>query len=185
MALDSLRKKIGFVDQETFLFSRSIKENISFGNPNVTDEEIYKVAKIAHIHEFIQSLPEGYDTIVGERGITLSGGQRQRIAIARTILAKPLIVIFDDSLSAVDIATEKEIQLALDNFIKNQTTIIVTQRLTTTSKADKCIILKEGQIVEEGVHEELVNSDGYYSKLFESQIDGIMDLSVLQEVIAK
>ncbi len=181
--LDSLRKKIGFVDQETFLFSKTIKENIAFGNPDVSDEEIFEVAKIAQIHEFILGLPDGYDTCVGEKGITLSGGQRQRIAIARTILAKPLIVIFDDSLSAVDVATEKEIQKALENFIKNQTTIIVTQRLTTTSKVDKCIILKDGQIIEEGVHNELLEKEGVYSKLFESQIDGIMDLTVLQEEV--
>ena len=184
LELDSLRKKIGFVDQETFLFSKTIKENIAFGNPDVSDEEIFEVAKIAQIHDFILGLPEGYDTCVGEKGITLSGGQRQRIAIARTILAKPLIVIFDDSLSAVDVATEKEIQEALENFIKNQTTILVTQRLSTTSKVDKCIILKDGQIIEEGVHKELLEKEGVYSKLFESQIDGIMDLTVLQEEAA-
>ena len=178
--LESLRKHIGFVDQDTFLFSKTIRDNIAFGKPEAKQEEIEEVAQIACIHDYILTLPDQYDTIVGERGITLSGGQRQRISIARTLLAEPLIVVFDDSLSAVDVATEKEIRTALNRFIKNQTTIIVTQRLSMTAQVDTCLILKDGEIIEQGNHADLLQLNGTYAKLYASQIDGIMDLSMLE-----
>ncbi|MFX0012817.1 MAG: ABC transporter ATP-binding protein, partial [Candidatus Hermodarchaeota archaeon] len=150
LKLESIRKKIGFCDQETFLFSRSIGENIAFGNPLAKKEEIIQVAKISQIHEFIESLPDGYDTIIGERGITLSGGQRQSLSIARTLLADPLIVIFDDALSSVDIKTERKIQDALEALLRNRTTIFITQRLSTIKFSDWIVIMDKGTIAEQG-----------------------------------
>lgn len=179
--LRKLRRNIGFVDQESFLFSRTIAENIAFGRPDASFEEIQRCAKIACIHDFIVGLPEGYDTIVGERGVTLSGGQRQRLSIARTLLADPKIVIFDDSLSAVDVQTEKAIQQGLNQILKGHTTIVVTQRLSVTQNADYCIVMSNGQIVEVGKHQELLANEGAYARLYQSQVDGIMDLSVLND----
>jgi ATP-binding cassette subfamily B protein len=183
LKLQSLRKNIGFVDQESFLFARSIRDNIAFGKPDATDNDILDVARLACIHDFIMTLPDGYNTVVGERGLTLSGGQRQRLSIARTLLANPKIVIFDDSLSAVDVGTEREIQQALDNLLKQHTTIIVTQRLSLTQNADFCIVLKKGRIIELGSHQELLKLNGLYSELFKTQVDDIMDLTVLLEVV--
>jgi ABC-type multidrug transport system fused ATPase/permease subunit len=182
LKLESIRKKIGFCDQETFLFSRSIGENIAFGNPLATKDEIIRVAKVSQIHEFIKSLPEGYDTIIGERGITLSGGQRQRLSIARALLADPLIVIFDDALSSVDIKTEKKIQDALEALLENQTTIFITQRLSTIKFTDWIVIMDNGTIAEQGTHTELLSKNGLYKRLFETQIDGILDLEIIEEV---
>lgn len=179
--LNSLRKHIGFVDQETFLFSKTIRENIAFGKPDANLEEITEAAKAAQIHDYVMTLPDQYDTPLGERGVNLSGGQRQRLSIARALLADPTIVILDDSLSAVDIKTEHEIQKALDILLKDRTTIMVTQRLSTTSSADKIIIINKGKIVEKGTHSELLSQNGIYSSLFETQIDGIIDLSQIQQ----
>jgi ABC-type multidrug transport system fused ATPase/permease subunit len=182
LKLESIRKKIGFCDQETFLFSRSIGDNIAFGNPLAPKEEIIRVAKVSHIHEFIESLPEGYDTIIGERGITLSGGQRQRLSIARALLADPLIVIFDDALSSVDIKTEKKIQDALEALLENRTTIFITQRLSTIKFTDWIVIMENGTITEQGTHTDLLSKNGLYKRLFETQIDGVLDLEILEEV---
>lgn len=175
----SLRHQIGFVDQETFLFSRSIKENIAFGKPHAELHEIIEVAKVAQIHNFINGLPEKYETLVGERGVSLSGGQRQRLSIARALLFDPKIIIFDDSLSAVDIKTEHKIQSALDNLLKNRTVIFITQRLSTVISTDMNLIISKGKIIEKGTHQELINMDGQYKRLFETQVDGILDLSIL------
>ncbi|MHA1992877.1 MAG: ABC transporter ATP-binding protein [Candidatus Hodarchaeales archaeon] len=182
LKLESIRKRIGFCDQETFLFSRSIGENIAFGNPQATKEEIVHVAKISQIHEFIESLPEGYDTIIGERGVTLSGGQRQRLSIARALLADPLIVIFDDILSAVDIKTERKIQEALEVLLKNRTTIFITQRLSTIKFTDWIVIMDKGIIAEQGTHTDLLSKNGIYKRLFETQVDGVIDLEIIKEV---
>ncbi|MHA1974870.1 MAG: ABC transporter ATP-binding protein [Candidatus Hodarchaeales archaeon] len=179
LKLDSLRKAVGFVDQETFLFSRSVHDNIAFGCPRATRYEVIEVAKIARAHEFIKKLPKGYDTVIGERGVTLSGGQRQRISIARALLANPLIVIFDDSLSSVDVKTEIEIRKATKDLLKNRTTIIVTQRLSTIKTADKIIILDKGKIVEAGTHNELLALNGVYSRLVHSQQDGLINLALV------
>jgi ATP-binding cassette subfamily B protein len=182
LKLESIRKKIGFCDQETFLFSRSIGENISFGNPMATKEEIIQVAKISQIHKFIESLPEGYDTIIGERGITLSGGQRQRLSIARALLADPLIVIFDDALSSVDVKTERKIQDALEALLENRTTIFITQRLSTIKFSDWIVIMDKGFIAEQGKHSDLLSKNGIYKRLFETQVDGILDLEIIAGV---
>jgi ABC-type multidrug transport system fused ATPase/permease subunit len=178
--LNSLRKNIGFVDQETFLFSRSIIENIKFGKPHASDAEVFRVTKIANIHNFILTLPDKYDTIIGERGVTLSGGQKQRLSIARALLVDPKIIIFDDSLSAVDLKTEHQIREALTNFLTNRTVIFVTQRISITSIVDKIVILNNGQIVEQGSHEELLSQNMVYTNLFNTQIDDVVDLSIIQ-----
>lgn len=182
LKLESIRKRIGFCDQETFLFSRTIEENIAFGNPQATKEEIIQIAKISQIHDFIESLPEGYNTIIGERGVTLSGGQRQRLSIARALLADPLIVIFDDALSSVDVKTERKIQDALEVLLKNRTTIFITQRLSTIKFSDWIVIMDKGTIAEQGKHIDLLSKNGIYKRLFETQVDGILDLEIMEEV---
>jgi len=181
--LRSLRQQIGIVLQETFLFSASIKENISYGKPDATDEEIERVAKVAGAHDFIMSLPDKYETRVGERGITLSGGQRQRIAIARALLLNPRILIFDDSTSSVDVETEHEIQQALQTLLKNRTTFIITQRVSTIKNATRIVVFENGQIVEEGSHEELLARDGIYAKIYRTQFkeqEELLEAQVIQ-----
>jgi ATP-binding cassette subfamily B protein len=167
--LRSLRQQIGIVLQETFLFSASIRENISYGRPNSTMEEVVQVAKIAGAHDFIMSFPDKYETKVGERGTTLSGGQRQRIAIARALLLNPRILIFDDSTSSVDVETEHEIQKALQILLKNRTTFIITQRVSTIKNATRIIVFENGCIAEEGTHEELLAKNGIYARIYRTQ----------------
>ena len=169
LTLKSLRGQIGIVPQETFLFSTTIKENINYGNPIATMEEIIQAAKMAQAHDFIESFPDGYETFVGERGMTLSGGQKQRIAIARAILSDPKILIFDDSTSSVDIETEHEIQLAIRNLLRDRTTFIITQRLSTIKNADRIVVLENGEIVEEGSHDELLSREGVYARIYRTQ----------------
>ncbi|MCK5403262.1 ABC transporter ATP-binding protein, partial [Candidatus Bathyarchaeota archaeon] len=169
VTLKSLRSKVGIVLQDIFLFSTTIKENIVFGQPDSTMEEIVKVSKLAQAHDFIMSFPEGYDTIVGERGVTLSGGQRQRVAIARTLLRDPRILILDDSTSFVDTKTEHEIQKALDELRKDRTTFVITQRLSTIKNADRILVLDNGKIEEIGTHKELLSLKGIYSQIYETQ----------------
>jgi ABC-type multidrug transport system fused ATPase/permease subunit len=163
-----LRKHIGIVSQETFLFNMTVKENIAFGKPNASMDEIIKVAKIAKAHDFIMKLPKGYDTLVGERGVTLSGGQQQRIAIARALLMDPKILIMDDSTSSVDVDTEYEIQQALSALLKDRTAFIVTQRISTIRNADKIVVIDDGRIIEEGDHESLMAKTGMYYKLYQT-----------------
>ncbi|MBO3804159.1 MAG: ABC transporter ATP-binding protein [Candidatus Brockarchaeota archaeon] len=167
--IESLRKWIGIVHQDIFLFPLSIRENIAYGKPNATQEEIESVAKTARIHDFIASLPQGYDTLVGERGITLSGGQRQRVAIARSLLVNPSILILDDSTSSVDADTEREIYEALRELVKNRTVFIVTQRLSTLKLADRIVVIEGGKVVEDGKHEELLKKSGAYARLYMAQ----------------
>ena len=166
--IKSLRRHIGIVSQEIFLFNRTVRENIAFGKPNASMDEIIKVAKIAQAHEFITKLPNGYETIIGERGINLSGGQRQRIAIARALLMDPKILILDDSTSSVDVDTEYEIQKALSALLKNRTTIVITQRISTIRNADKIIVMDNGEIIEEGDHESLMAKKGAYYRLYQT-----------------
>lgn len=166
--LEDLRRNIGIVSQETFLFDKSIKDNIAFGRADASIEEIMEVAKTANLHEFIISLPEGYNTIIGERGTRLSGGQKQRLSIARALIIKPKILIFDDSTSSVDVETEFKIQQALDMVMKGTTTFIITQRISTIRNADSILVLDKGRVVGLGTHEDLINSNVLYKQIFET-----------------
>lgn len=170
VTLSSLRKNVGIAQQDVFLFSATIKNNIAYGMPGAGMEEIIAAAKAAQIHDFIQSLPQGYDTWVGERGVTLSGGEKQRIVIARAILMNPSILILDDSTSSVDAQTEKSIRLALNSLIKGRTTFIITHRLPIIRNADLILVLKDGEIVERGRHEELMAIRGIYYRTYQAQL---------------
>ncbi|MCC3359314.1 ABC transporter ATP-binding protein/permease [Bacillus sp. REN16] len=165
----SLRDKIGMVHQDTFLFSESVKHNILIGKPGATDEEIIEAAKAANAHEFIENLPQGYDTKVGERGVKLSGGQKQRIAIARVFLKNPPLLIWDEATSALDLESEHLIQESLEELAKNRTTFIVAHRLSTITHADKIVLIEHGEIVEIGTHAELMSQKGHYYDLFQVQ----------------
>ncbi|WP_081209397.1 ABC transporter ATP-binding protein [Salegentibacter sediminis] len=169
--LESLRKSIGYVPQDAFLFSDSIKSNIKFGKTDATDKEIIEAAKNASVHKNIVGFSKGYDTVLGERGITLSGGQKQRVSIARAIIHDPKILLFDDCLSAVDTETEEEILSNLFRISTNKTTIIVSHRISSAKNADKIIILEDGQIVQEGTHSQLLNQEGYYKELYAKQLN--------------
>ncbi len=164
------RKHIGMVLQDPFLFFGTIAENVAYGRPDATREEIVAAARAAKAHEFIMRLPDGYDSVVGERGQSLSGGERQRISIARAVLIDPQILILDEATSSVDTETEREIQEALDNLIQGRTTIAIAHRLSTLRKADRLIVLDRGRIVETGVHQELVQSPGMYARLHRAQL---------------
>ncbi|SHG52480.1 ATP-binding cassette, subfamily B [Salegentibacter echinorum] len=169
--LDSLRNNIGYVPQDAFLFSDSIKSNIKFGKASATDEEIYEAAKNASVHKNIKGFSKGYDTVLGERGITLSGGQKQRVSIARAIIHNPKILLFDDCLSAVDTETEEEILHNLFKISRNKTTVIVSHRISSIKNADKIIILENGEIVQQGSHSQLINQTGYYKELYTEQLN--------------
>lgn len=170
VALASLRKNVGIVQQDIFLFSATIRDNIAYGAVNADMEQIIAVAKAAQLHDFIQSLPDGYDTWVGERGITLSGGEKQRLSIARTLLMNPGILILDDSTSSVDAETEYDIRQALDRLIKGRTTFIITHRLSIIQNSDLILLLKEGQIVERGKHSVLMVGNSLYWQIYELQL---------------
>lgn len=163
------RRQIGLVLQEPFLFFGTIADNISYGKPDATREEIVAAARAAHAHEFILRMPQGYDSLVGERGQGLSGGERQRISIARALLINPRILILDEATSAVDTETEKEIQRALDNLVRGRTTIAIAHRLSTLRKADRLVVMDKGVVVEEGTHEVLIEAQGAYWRLYEAQ----------------
>ncbi len=169
LKLKSLRKAIGLVPQDPVLFNQTIAFNISYGNPEASNNQIINSAKKASLHEFIMSLPKGYQTIVGERGIKLSGGQKQRLAIARIILTNPEIIIFDEATSQLDSENERQIQEAFQNLTKNKTTIIIAHRLSTVMNADKIIVFENGQIVQKGSHQELISQPGVYQGLWEIQ----------------
>ena len=165
----SLRENIAYVPQETALFHRSIAENISYGRPGATMDEIMHAAKLANADGFINELPDGYNTLVGERGVKLSGGQRQRIAIARAILKDAPILVLDEATSALDSESEALIQDALNKLMKNRTSIVVAHRLSTVAGLDRIIVLSNGRIVEEGTHRQLLLKDGAYKKLWDRQ----------------
>ena len=170
VTLDSLRDAIGIVQQDLFLFIGTIRDNIRYGRPDASDEEIVEAAKNARIHEFIEEMPRGYDTWVGERGVTLSGGQRQRISIARTLLRDPRVLILDDSTASVDMRTEYEIHEALQTLMEGRTTFVIAQRLRTVKEADQILVLSEGAIVERGRHEELLERDGFYRQIYDLEL---------------
>jgi ATP-binding cassette subfamily B protein len=163
------RRHIGLVLQEPFLFFGTIADNIAYGKPGATREEIVAAARAAHAHEFILRLPQGYDSLVGERGQGLSGGERQRISIARALLIDPRILIMDEATSSVDTETEQEIQKALDNLVRGRTTIAIAHRLSTLRRADRLVVMEHGQLVEQGQHDELLASQGAYWRLYEAQ----------------
>lgn len=172
VTLESLRSQIGIVLQETTLFSGTIRENIAFGRPDASDEEIIAAAKAAEAHDFIMSFADGYDTQVGERGVTLSGGQKQRVAIARALLMNPRILILDDSTSSVDFETEQRIQQALERLMAGRTSFVIAQRIATVLNADQILVLDKGRVVARGTHEELMETSPIYAEIYYSQLHG-------------
>ena len=170
VTLHSLRSQIGMVLQETTLFAASVRENITFGRPGATQAEIEAAARAAQAHEFIMQMPEGYNTEVGERGVTLSGGQKQRLAIARAILTDPRILILDDATSSVDTETEHLIQMALDRVMQGRTTFVIAHRLSTVQRADLILVLERGQIVARGKHAELLKISSLYNNIYHHQL---------------
>jgi ATP-binding cassette subfamily B protein len=164
--------------QDVFIFSGTIADNIAFGEPEAANDEIIAAAKLARIHDFITTLPQSYDTLIGERGVNLSGGQRQRLTIARALLMDPRILILDDSLSFVDANTEKEIQTAIDEAMKGRTCFIIAQRLSTIKNADRIMVLDNGEIIEFGTHDQLLAQDGVYRRIYETQFLQIAPESV-------
>lgn len=167
--VEKLREKVSIVLQDVFLFHGSVRDNILFGNPHASDEDIIKAAKVANAHDFIMELPEGYNTLIGERGVKLSGGQRQRISIARAVLKNTPILILDEATSSVDTETELLIQQALERLMHGRTTIIIAHRLSTVRNADKIVVLKGKEILEQGTHDELIKQDGLYRRLYTVQ----------------
>ncbi|OYW42452.1 hypothetical protein B7Z28_01505 [Candidatus Saccharibacteria bacterium 32-45-3] len=171
----SLRKAIAYVPQEPMLFHRTLEENIKYGNPDANREQVIEAAKRAHALEFIEKLPEGLDTLVGERGIKLSGGQRQRIAIARAILKDAPILVLDEATSALDSESEKLIQQAFTELMKDRTSIVIAHRLSTIAKLDRIIVMDNGAIIEDGTHDELLAKKGQYAKLWAHQSGGFIE----------
>jgi ATP-binding cassette subfamily B multidrug efflux pump len=174
VALESLRTAIAVIPQESNLFHRSLRENIAYGKPDATDEEVMQAAKLAEAHEFIEALPQGYETLVGERGVKLSGGQRQRVAIARAILKNAPILVLDEATSALDSESEVAIQKALHELMEGKTVIAIAHRLSTLREMDRIIVLDQGAIAEEGTHDELVKKGGIYARLWEHQAGGFL-----------
>ena len=172
IALSDYRSHIGLVLQEPFLFFGTIADNIAYGKPDATREDIVAAARAAHAHEFILRLPQGYDSLVGERGQGLSGGERQRISIARALLINPRILILDEATASVDTETEQEIQKALDNLVQGRTTIAIAHRLSTLHQADRLVVMEQGVLVEEGHHDVLMAKRGAYWRLYEAQAKG-------------
>jgi subfamily B ATP-binding cassette protein MsbA len=169
VTIKSLRDQIAYVTQETILFNDTIRNNIVYGSFDVSDENVIQAAKAAYAHEFIMAMPEGYKTVIGEKGVRLSGGQRQRIAIARAIIKNSSILILDEATSALDTHSEKEVQRALENLMKGRTTILIAHRLSTVRNAHQIIVMSEGEIIERGTHDDLIKHRGIYNKLIEIQ----------------
>jgi ATP-binding cassette subfamily B protein len=170
-----VRSTIAYVPQEPLLFHRTLRENIAYGMPNATESDIIRAAKLAHAHEFVNTLPHGYETMVGERGVKLSGGQRQRIAIARALLKNAPILVLDEATSALDSESEKLIQDALKHLMKGRTTIVIAHRLSTIQNMDRIVVLDNGTILEQGSHAELLKTDGTYASLWKRQSGGFLE----------
>src|SRR5258707_14299225 len=167
--ISSLRRQIALVTQETVLFNQTVRHNIAYGKPDATEAEIVEAAQIAFAHDFVQEMPNGYDTIVGERGLFLSGGQRQRLAIARAILVNAPVLILDEATSALDAESERLVQRAISNLIRNRTRIVIAHRLSTVRRADAIVVVERGRITEMGTHAELLARGGQYHRLYEFQ----------------
>jgi ABC-type multidrug transport system fused ATPase/permease subunit len=182
VTLTSLRHAVGVVPQDPFLFSDTIRENIAFGAPDLSDEEIARVARLAQADEFIERLPVGYDTVIGERGITLSGGQRQRLAIARALAVDPRILILDDATASVDASTEARIRLGLREAMKGRTTLIIAHRLSTIALADELVVLHQGRIAARGTHDELYTTSAVYREIYEH---GLLERQLADAVEAR
>jgi ATP-binding cassette subfamily B protein len=167
VTLRSLRHAVGVIPQDPFLFSASVRENITFGAPYLGDEEVERIARVAQAHEFVAELPDGYDTVIGERGITLSGGQRQRLAIARALAVDPRVLILDDATASVDATTEAKIRVGLREAMRDRTTMIIAHRLSTIALADEIVVLDEGRICARGTHDELLGTSAVYRDIYE------------------
>lgn len=172
--LKLFHKSIGISMQNPFLFSETIKTNICYGNPSASDDEIESVAKIAQIHDFIDSLPDKYETIIGEKGVGLSGGQKQRLSLARTLLTKPSVLVLDDTTSAIDVVTENKIQEALRKN-ESRTTFVISNRISSVQNSDIILVLSQGKIIEQGTHDELINNGGYYYDTYKQQMDNLLE----------
>jgi ABC-type multidrug transport system fused ATPase/permease subunit len=179
LKLASLRGEIGVISQDPFLFSATVRENIAFGVAAATDEEVEHAARLAQAHEFVERLPNGYDTVIGERGITLSGGQRQRIAIARALIVDPRVLILDDATASVDATTEAHIRLGLREAMRGRTTIIIAHRLSTIALADEIVVLERGRVVARGTHDELIDSNPVYREIYEH---GLLEHELVEQV---
>ena len=180
--LRSLRGAIGIVAQDPFLFSATVRENIAFGAPGASDADVEQAARLAQAHDFIAELPQGYDTVIGERGITLSGGQRQRIAIARALVLDPRILILDDATASVDATTEARIRLGLREAMRGRTTIIIAHRLSTIALADELVVLDRGRIAGRGTHDELLATNAVYQEIYEH---GLLEAEFAERVEAR
>ena len=180
----SLRQAVGIVPQDTVLFNDTIRYNIRYGRPAATDAEVETAAKLASIHEFIVSLPQGYETRVGERGLKLSGGEKQRVAIARTVLKNPAVLVLDEATSALDIKTERNIQAALTEVARNRTTLVIAHRLSTIVNADEILVLNDGEITERGTHSELVAAEGMYADMWRRQKEAADEIEKIQEIFS-
>ena len=179
---ESLRNTVGIVPQDTVLFNDTIRYNIRYGKPHATDNEVETAARMSSIHNFIVSLPQGYETRVGERGLKLSGGEKQRVAIARTILKNPAILVLDEATSALDIKTERDIQSALIEVSKNRTTLVIAHRLSTIVNADEILVMNEGGIIERGNHLDLVNAGHTYAEMWRRQKEAADEIEKIQEI---
>jgi ATP-binding cassette subfamily B protein len=179
VTLASLRREIGVIAQDPFLFSASVRENIAFGRPDATGEQVERAARLAQAHDFIAALPDGYDTVIGERGITLSGGQRQRVAIARALLIDPRVLILDDATASVDATTEAKIRDGLREAMRGRTTIIIAHRLSTIALADEIVVLDDGRVVARGRHDDLAETNDVYREIYEH---GLLEGLVSEEV---
>jgi ATP-binding cassette subfamily B protein len=166
---------MAYIPQEPLLFHRTLMENIAYGREDATKEEVYRASKLAYADNFVQELPDTYDTLVGERGVKLSGGEKQRVAIARAMLTRAPILILDEATSALDSKSEKLITKALDELMKGRTTIVIAHRLSTIRKMDRIIVLKDGKIIEDGTHEDLLSQDGEYAELWNHQSGNFLD----------
>jgi ATP-binding cassette subfamily B protein len=179
VSLTSLRREIGVIAQDPFLFSATVRENIAFGRPGATEDDVSQAAQLAQAHEFIEALPDGYETVVGERGITLSGGQRQRLAIARALVVDPRILILDDATASVDATTEARIRDGLRGAMRGRTTIIIAHRLSTIALADEIVVLEEGRVAARGSHDELVDTSPVYREIYQH---GLLERVLSEEV---